>query len=155
MYISVNSKSICFSIAYPEQVIHSALSGGKHEYFATGADIYTKPVQFQTPVLTTIPGDCEIDVEKASDIPAWKTPSCHILVKPLINGKESGYMILDTGASGLVIEKPIADELNLEAFGELFVSGMAGKVLLNSVSLILRFLSFFCRFLLVLEKQNR
>lgn len=124
------------SVAYPERVIHSALSGGRYEYFATGADIYTKPVQFQTPVLTTIPGNCKVDLEKASKIPAWKTPSCHILVKPLINGKEAGYMIFDTGASGLVIEKPLADELNLEAFGEVFVSGMAGKVLSNSVRMI-------------------
>lgn len=32
------------------------------------------------------------------------------------------------GASGLVMEKSAADELGLEAFGELFVSGMAGRL---------------------------
>lgn len=59
---------------------------------------------------------------------AWYTRSGHVLVQPRINGIEAGYMILDTGASGFVIEKAAADKLGLLAFGELYVSGMAGKV---------------------------
>jgi hypothetical protein len=59
---------------------------------------------------------------------AWHTRSGHVLVQPRINGAEAGYMILDTGASGFVIERAAADKLGLLAFGELYVSGMAGKV---------------------------
>lgn len=51
-----------------------------------------------------------------------------MLVQPKVNGREVGYMILDTGASGFVMEKAAADELGLESFGQLHVSGMAGKV---------------------------
>jgi hypothetical protein len=30
--------------------------------------------------------------------PAWYCPSGHILVRPTINGRQAGYMMLDTGA---------------------------------------------------------
>ena len=59
---------------------------------------------------------------------AYRTSGGHILVQPLINGREVGYMILDTGASGFVIEKDAADRLGLAAFGELYVAGLARKV---------------------------
>ena len=49
-------------------------------------------------------------------------------MQPTINDKAVGFMILDTGASGFVIEKDAADRLGLRAFGELFVSGLAHKV---------------------------
>ena len=39
-----------------------------------------------------------------------------------------GPFILDTGASGLVITGRAAETLGLRAFGEVFVSGVAGKV---------------------------
>lgn len=47
------------------------------------------------------------------------------LVKPRLNGREVGYFILDTGASGFVLDPQAADALDLEAFGELQV-GPAG-----------------------------
>lgn len=50
------------------------------------------------------------------------------LVKPLINGSCPGYFIFDTGASGFVIDPAAAEELGLEAFGELQVTAMVGKV---------------------------
>ena len=54
--------------------------------------------------------------------------SSHVLVRPLINGIDVGPFILDTGASGLVITKIAAEKLELKKFGEVFVSGVAGKV---------------------------
>ena len=65
-------------------------------------------------------GGAEVRVEKAR--------SSHVLVRPLINGIDVGPFILDTGASGLVISKNAAEKLRLRAFGEVFVSGVAGKV---------------------------
>ena len=49
-------------------------------------------------------------------------------MQPTINGESVGYMILDSGASGFVIEKEAADRLGLSSFGELYVSGLAQKV---------------------------
>jgi predicted aspartyl protease len=42
--------------------------------------------------------------------------------------REVGPFILDTGASGLVITQSAANALGLTAFGEVFVSGVSGKV---------------------------
>ena len=54
--------------------------------------------------------------------------SSHVLVRPLIDGEDVGPFILDTGASGLVISRAAANRLKLRAFGEVHVSGVAGKV---------------------------
>ena len=52
-----------------------------------------------------------------------------MLARATINGEEDvGYFIVDTGASGFVVETSAADALNLEAFGVVHVTGMAGKI---------------------------
>ena len=61
-------------------------------------------------------------------VPVVKARSSHVLVRPLVNGKDLGPFILDTGASGLVISKSAADAVGLDAFGEVHVSGVNGKV---------------------------
>ncbi|KAF5826841.1 hypothetical protein DUNSADRAFT_1920 [Dunaliella salina] len=59
----------------------------------------------------------------------WRSISGHLLVRPLINGKDSGgYMILDTGASGFVITQSAAIALGLASFGELYAASISGKV---------------------------
>jgi predicted aspartyl protease len=40
-------------------------------------------------------------------------------VLPLLDGRPVGYFIFDTGASGFVIDPAAAEQLGLEAFGEL------------------------------------
>ena len=56
--------------------------------------------------------------------------SSHVLVRPVIDGVDVGPFILDTGASGLVITKAAAERLpgSRPPFGEVFVSGVSGKV---------------------------
>ena len=51
-----------------------------------------------------------------------------MLVRPHINGRDVGPFILDTGASGLVLDQRVADDLNLNTFGEVHVSGVSTKV---------------------------
>ena len=50
------------------------------------------------------------------------------LVRPLLNGREVGYFIFDTGASGFVLDPAAGDALDLEAFGELQVTSMVGRI---------------------------
>lgn len=65
----------------------------------------------------------------SNDVPAWWSSSGHLLVRPLIDGEPApGLFLVDSGASGLVIEREAADVLGLAAFGELFVAGVAGAV---------------------------
>ena len=62
-------------------------------------------------------------------LPFFLSRSNHLLVRPSIDGEPiDGMMILDSGASGYVITRELADELELEAFGELYVSGVTQKV---------------------------
>lgn len=53
------------------------------------------------------------------------TPSGHLLVRPLVDGRPLD-MLLDSGASGLVIDPDAADSLGLQALGELAVVGAGG-----------------------------
>ena len=65
----------------------------------------------------------------SNDVPAWWSSSGHLLVRPLIDGAPApGLFLVDSGASGLVIEAEAADSLGLRSFGELFVAGVAGAV---------------------------
>ena len=65
----------------------------------------------------------------SSDVPAWWSASGHLLVRPLIDGVPApGLFLVDSGASGLVIEAEAAEQLGLRSFGELFVAGVAGAV---------------------------
>jgi hypothetical protein len=65
----------------------------------------------------------------APEVIIERARSSHVLVRPLIDGIDVGPFILDTGASGLVITKAAAEKLAACAsFGEVFVSGVSGKV---------------------------
>ena len=49
------------------------------------------------------PPDTQFDPQVPPDVQAWHTRSGHVLVLPKIDGKEIGYMMLDTG-SGWILE---------------------------------------------------
>ena len=73
--------------------------------------------------------DASFDVGAAPTIRAWWSSSGHLLVHPTLDGAPSpGLFILDTGASGLVIDPAAADAAGWPSFGELHVSGVAGAV---------------------------
>ena len=66
--------------------------------------------------------------ESTYNVEVVKCSSDHVLVRPHINGRDVGPFILDTGASGLVLDQRVADDLNLNTFGEVHVSGVSTKV---------------------------
>ena len=76
-------------------------------------------------------GSVRFDAKKRPEVNIEEAKSSHVLVRPLIDGVDVGPFILDTGASGLVISGAAADRLNLRKFGEVWVSGVAGKVPCN------------------------
>lgn len=53
--------------------------------------------------------------------------SGHLLVHPLVEGKDVGWFILDTGAGAMCIDAQVAETLGLEAVGEVLAVGAAGK----------------------------
>ena len=54
-------------------------------------------------------------------------PSKHVLVRPAVNGADIGWMLLDSGASGMVIEPSVADRLELPAFASFRVRTVGGR----------------------------
>lgn len=122
------------AVCYPLRTLHWAATGGVNSYELTSASV--RPIadpsfiaeSYQMPFAPLLPEDSEFDPSEGYTCKGYRTSSGHVLVRPSIDGKEIGYMMLDTGASGMVIERSAADKLKLHAFGEIFVSGVAGKV---------------------------
>mmetsp|Transcript_4215 Transcript_4215/g.11372 ORF Transcript_4215/g.11372 Transcript_4215/m.11372 type:complete len:593 (+) Transcript_4215:139-1917(+) len=118
-------------VLYPSELIHQAVAGGRHVYKVQACSTQPEqlPSAFQLPLMPLLPEDTEYDDSIDSAVPVWRSISGHLLVRPLINGKDSGgYMILDTGASGFVITQSAAVALGLASFGELYAASISGKV---------------------------
>ncbi len=71
--------------------------------------------------------DVTYDSAAQGELESQQTPTGHLLVKPLVNGKDIGWFIFDTGAGALCIDPAAADSLELPAFGEETAVGVAGK----------------------------
>ncbi|MCP4661560.1 MAG: hypothetical protein GY856_39675 [bacterium] len=52
----------------------------------------------------------------------------HVLVRPVIDGREIGWFILDTGADCHLISPRAADALGLQAFAQVLATGTAGSI---------------------------
>lgn len=74
----------------------------------------------------TRPDDARWDASKPARIEARRTRSGHMLVRPLVNGKDVGWFVLDSGAGGMVIDPTAADRLGLSALGEMIAVGAVG-----------------------------
>ena len=72
--------------------------------------------------------DTRFESKMPAVIETKRIPSGHILVKPLIQGKDAGWFILDSGAEAMCIDKGIADELGLPKLGEVPAVGVGGVV---------------------------
>ncbi len=72
------------------------------------------------------------DVKFDNNIPAElvvkRAKTGHLLVKPLVNGKDVGWFIFDSGAGAHVLAKGTVKELGLETFGDLPAIGVGGAV---------------------------
>lgn len=123
------------AVCYPKHTVQVASGGGKNEYWAErceverGAAMTAGAERFEVPEVPLFPPDTSFDPSAGGEFEYVQARSGHIVVKPKINGEAiPGMMILDTGASGFVITKQLADSLALDAFGELYVAGVTQKV---------------------------
>ena len=60
-------------------------------------------------------------------IEARRVETGHVLVRPVVDGREVGWFVFDSGAGGLVIDDDIADSLNLRGFGKVVAVGVSGR----------------------------
>ncbi|MFT4540782.1 MAG: putative aspartyl protease [Planctomycetota bacterium] len=72
--------------------------------------------------------DYEFDLDVAAQIELKQVPSGHLLVHPMIEGKDVGWFILDSGAGRCCVDTKVADRLGLEKFGAVPAMGVGGVV---------------------------
>jgi len=70
--------------------------------------------------------DTSFDPKKLALVETKKAFSGHILVHPLVEGKDVGWFILDTGAEVMVIDPKVADKLNMPKIGKETLIGVGG-----------------------------
>eukprot|EP00894_Picocystis_sp_ML_P000985 jgi/Pico_ML_1/51502/g2525.t1 len=123
-------ESLLSDVRFPKESVHVASAGGTHNFVVESSE-YAAPnsdaLLYRIPVVPPVPHGTSYSTDDAWVVPAWRSASGHVLVKPKIDGKEVGLFILDTGASGFVVEPSTADKLGMTSFGELFVAGVGGK----------------------------
>lgn len=76
---------------------------------------------------TARPSDVSFDVAAPHYTEIMEAKSGHILVKPLIDGKDVGWFILDTGSGAQCIDSKIAEELQMEVLGQRTATGAGAQ----------------------------
>ncbi|HKS26218.1 MAG TPA: retropepsin-like aspartic protease [Pyrinomonadaceae bacterium] len=76
--------------------------------------------------VTARPPDTRWNQTVPPGVEARRVRSGHLLIHPLINGKDVGWFILDSGAGAMVIDTKVADRLSMPALGEILAVGVAG-----------------------------
>jgi hypothetical protein len=71
-------------------------------------------------------GAATFDAAKPARLLVRRVATGHLLVQPVVNGIQAGWFIFDTGAGICVVSTPHAEELQLEAVGELDANGIGG-----------------------------
>ena len=62
--------------------------------------------------------------ETPRKVEAIRAEGGQVLVLGTVDSQKTGYFVLDTGSSGLVLEPSVASELGLNAVGEHFSTGL-------------------------------
>lgn len=68
------------------------------------------------------------DAAKPPALAVKRARTGHLLVHPTVQGKDLGWFILDSGAGMTVIDRAMADQMDLPAFGEINAVGVGGAV---------------------------
>ena len=74
------------------------------------------------------PADLRFDPSAPALVEARRVATGHVLVHPLLSGKDVGWFILDTGAGALCLAPKIAADLDLLEVGTVTAAGVGGQV---------------------------
>ena len=103
---------------------YDAIDGGVTDKFRVADSHPAAAPDLQMPAWQ--PKDVEYDPAQSTKVEAKRLLSGHIAVHPLLNGKDAGWFLLDTGASGMCIDSTTAKNLDLKTFGDTAVVGIGG-----------------------------
>lgn len=76
--------------------------------------------------VTRRPADTKFDRNKPPDVELEYAPDSHLLVHPLLDGRDMGWFLLDTGCGMDVIHTATADALGMAKIGKLKGAGVGG-----------------------------
>jgi hypothetical protein len=71
--------------------------------------------------------DFSFDPMVSSTLETRRAKSGHVLVRPMVDGKDIGWFIFDSGAGAMCIDPDAARELGHDSFGKVTAVGVAGK----------------------------
>jgi hypothetical protein len=114
-------------IKFPGEVVTKGPSG--MEVTFRTESIGEAPVFFRSPyqMVDAPPTGTTFDGAVPPALEVVKAPTGHILVHPLVNGKDVGWFIFDTGAGSLILSTPVAKEMGVGIFGKVPANGVGGK----------------------------
>lgn len=78
--------------------------------------------------MAAAPDDTVFDDALPAELMVKRARTGHLLVKPMVDGKDVGWFILDSGAGANVLANSVVKELKLETFGSLPAVGVGGAV---------------------------
>lgn len=96
----------------------------QYETVQAAPTIVTSP--FAVPAMNAT--DVVFDTSLPAELVVKRAKTGHLLVKPLVNGKDVGWFIFDSGAGAHCLATSTIKELGLEQFGELPAIGVGGAV---------------------------
>lgn len=76
--------------------------------------------------VTRRPADTKFDKNKPPDVELEYAPDRHLLVHPILDGRDVGWFMLDTGCGMDVIHNTTADALGMAKIGKLKGAGVGG-----------------------------
>ena len=84
---------------FADEHIHATSAGQKEISTLSKAEVLScwTENEFCMPPIRALPPDTEYKTKHKGTMKAWWSSSGHIVVKPVLNGTEGVYMILDTG----------------------------------------------------------
>jgi len=77
---------------------------------------------------TERPSDHRFLAEVAPELAVRRAVTGHVLVHPLVDGRDLGWFILDSGAGGMCIDPRSANALELPRFGRIPTVGVGGVI---------------------------
>jgi len=116
------------AMKFPARVEQS--SAGGQNIVTTIAAAADAPAFLRSPYepVLTAPNDVKFDASISPNLEVRRAPTGHLLVHPLVSGKDVGWFIFDTGAGSNCLDSRAAEELGVEKFGEIPAAGVGGHV---------------------------
>lgn len=115
-------------IRLPARVAQLAASGGHVSYAFTRATRVPSVDPTVFAIGPRTPRDSRFDPTAPATLETKRAPTGHVLVRPLVNGRDIGWFIFDTGAGINVLDTTAARDLNCDEVGVVPAVGASGTV---------------------------